>query len=440
MTLTSIEDAVSRIRPVDTLGLPLGPGQPVGFLHALGERDDFVDLQVSSALLVGLFALFTRPGVRLRSGFFGPVERGLVRAGHVVDFVPGDFRRFARIVRELDPRVMATAVTPPDSEGFMSLSLHAGATIEELRMCGRDPSRLLIAEVNPRLPRTQGILPAYRHALHAGEVDVLIESDALPPEIPEPPSTPEAEAIASHVQRWVPDGATLQTGIGALPSAIVHRLAEGPGGDYGIHSEMFTTGLMQLHLAGKVTNRKGLFDGFSITTFSLGSAELYAWLDGSDAVRFLPVDVVNSAEVIGRNRNMVSINGALSVDLAGQVVADQIGGVQHSGIGGHEDFTAGAGLARGGRSLVCMPSTAWVGGQRVSRIVTQHPAGAMITTPRHQVDVIVTEYGAAELSARTVAERREALAAIAHPDVRDALRAGEPELSPIANVDRAGAG
>jgi acyl-CoA hydrolase len=153
---------------------------------------------------------------------------------------------------------------------------------------------------------------------------------------------------------------------------------------------MFTTGLMRLHRAGKVTNRKGLFDGFSITTFALGTRELYDWLDGREEVRFLPVDRVNDPGLIARNRDMVSINGALSVDLAGQIVADTIDGRQHSGIGGHEDFVAGAGFARGGHSLVCLPSTTTIGGRRVSRIVRRHPAGALVTTPRHQTDVIVT--------------------------------------------------
>jgi acyl-CoA hydrolase len=203
---------------------------------------------------------------------------------------------------------------------------------------------------------------------------------------------------------------------------VAKLLAEGPGGNYGIHSEMFTTGLMHLHQAGKVKNQKGLYDGFSVTTFALGTPELYEWLDGREEVRFLPVDRVNDPALIARNRNMVSINGALSVDLAGQIVADAIEGRQHSGIGGHEDFVAGAGMARGGHSLVCLPSTATVAGRRVSRIVSQHPAGALVTTPRHQADVIITECGAASLVGLTMGERARALAAIAHPDFRDELR------------------
>ena len=201
-------------------------------------------------------------------------------------------------------------------------------------------------------------------------------------------------------------------------------LADGGGGDYGVHSEMFTTGLMKLHRAGKVTNRvKGLHDGVSICTFAMGTRELYDWLggEGRELVRFLPVDEVNDPTTIARNRRVVSINGALSVDLYGQVVADEIGGRQYSGIGGHEDFVTGAAFSDGGRSLICLPSQARGSDRPVSRIVPAFTPGTCVTTPRHQVDVVITEFGAAELAGLTNAARREALIAIAHPDAREEL-------------------
>jgi acyl-CoA hydrolase len=198
-------------------------------------------------------------------------------------------------------------------------------------------------------------------------------------------------------------------------------LADGPGGDYGVHSEMFTTGLMRLHQSGKVTNRKGLFDGVSVTTFAAGTPELYEWLDGNTDVVFLPVEIVNAPELIAKNRELVTINAAIAIDVHGQVVADTLSGAQYSGIGGHEDFVAGAGLTLEARSLLCMPSTATVGGQLRSRLVPFFGPGTVITTPRHQVDVVVTEYGIAELEGRTVHQRGQALAAIAHPDFRAEL-------------------
>jgi acyl-CoA hydrolase len=186
---------------------------------------------------------------------------------------------------------------------------------------------------------------------------------------------------------------------------------------------MFTDGLMHLHTAGKVANRKGLYDGVSVATFALGSEDLYRWLHENGEVAFLPVEIVNAPEVIGRNRDMITINGALGVDVQGQVVADTIAGVQHSGVGGQEDFIAGPGLSLSQRSLLCLPSTyATAEGEARSRIVPWFDAGAVITTPRHQVDIVVTEHGAAELEGRTVHQRGEALAAVAHPDFRDELR------------------
>ncbi len=415
------EQAADLVRARDSLAVPLGPGQPAAFLHALGREDRFEELLVSTALLTDLFELFTRPGVRLLSGFYGPAERFLLASGADVEFVPGDFRRFGVILEGLRPRVMATAAAMPDAHGRVSLSLHAGATVEELQRCGRDPDRLLIVEVSPRFPRTLGLPPEYPHSLHLEDIDVLVETDRDPFLLPEPPASETDAAIAEHVARFVHDGCTLQTGIGGVPSLVVGKLAEGNGGDYGVHSEMFTTGLMKLHEAGKVSNRKGIHDGVSICTFAAGTAELYAWLDGREDVRFLPVDRVNDPGSIGRNRSMISINGALAVDLAGQVAADTRGGQQFSGIGGHEDFIEGTGHSLSDRSLVCLPSTAEHQGQIVSRITAALGPQMLVTTPRHQVDVVITEFGAAELLGRTVRQRAEALVAIAHPDFRDTL-------------------
>jgi len=433
--------AVAReIRDTDRLVIGLGPGQPGALLHALGERDRFDDLRVFAALLADWYTLFTRPGVKLQSGFFGPVERLLGQQGHDIEFVPADFRGFIRIAEQLDARVVATAGAPPDADGRLSLSLHAGATVAELHRAGADPGRLLIAEVNHQLPRTLGCPPEHPHSLHVDEVDLLYEVDRPVFTLDEPPPSPTDLAIARHVRPFVHDGCTLQTGIGGVPNAVVKLLAEGEGGDYGIHSEMFTTGLMQLTRAGKVTNRKGVYDGFSAATFAAGTRELYDWLEGNEAVRFLPVERVNDPAIIARNRQFVSVNGALSVDLHGQIVADSLSGAQFSGIGGHEDFVAGAHAGRGGRSLVCLPATVRRDGRLHSRIVSRHPAGSLVTTPRHQTDVIVTEYGAAELPGRSVRERAEALARVAHPAFRDALLAGETDLGTVPDEADPGGG
>ena len=429
MRVCTPEEAATLLRPEDRLAGQMGPGQPGAFLQALGERDDWKGLEVFICFLSEPYQLFSRPGVSLLCPFFGPVERALREAGHDVAFLPGDFRRFTLFAERFAARVVTTAATPPDADGWMSLSVSAGAMVNEIARCGRDPERLLVVETNPLLPRTLGIPPDHRHAVHVDEVDVLIEAERAPLSIPDPEPNAVEQAIAEHVSAYVSDGTTLQTGIGGIPSAVAGLLAQGPGGDYGVHSEMFTTGLMQLHKAGKVSNaRKGIFEGISVTTFAMGTPELYSWLDGEASVRFLPVEWINTPSIIARNRNMRSINGALTLDLAGQVVADTIDGKQYSGIGGHEDFTSGASLESDDRSLICLPSTVVSGGRTLSRIVAGLSAGAIVTTPRHQLDIVVTEYGAAEVAGLTVRERARALAELAHPDFRPELRQAAEQL------------
>ncbi len=415
-------EAAARLEPTDTLGVPLGPGQPPALLAALGERDDWEELRVYGALLSVATRLFVHPNVHYLSGFYGPAERILRDADANISFAPADFRRFGPMLQSVAPRVMATVAAPPDADGWCSLSLCASASIPELKRAGAADDRLLIVEASEKYPRTRGLPPEHRHALHVDEIDVLIEGDVPPLPLAEPEEVSDTDrAIAENARAFIPEGATIQTGIGAVPTTIAALLAEGDGGDYGIHGEMFTTGLMKLHQSGKVTNRKGQFDGVSIATFAAGTAELYEWLHENDEVAFLPVDIVNDPERIAANRKMVTINGVLAVDIHGQVVADTINGVQHSGIGGHEDFVSGPALELEDRSLLCLPSTVTVDGELRSRIVPWFDRGAVITTPRHQVDVIVTEHGTAELQGKTIHQRGEALAAIAHPDFRDGL-------------------
>ena len=418
------QEAAARLEPTDTLGIPLGTGQPPAFMAALGERDDWADLRIYGALLLAWSEAFQHPHVHYLSGFFGPVERALRDQGANISFAPADFRRFEPLLeqqrrgswrrsprRRTRPAGAASRCTP-------------AARSRSCARAGADPDAAARGRGLGALPAHPRASPPELPARAARRRDrrarrVGRRSRSRSPS----PSPGEIDAaIAEHARRFIADGATLQTGIGTIPSAIVGRLAEGDGGDYGVHSEMFTNGLMRLHEAGKVTNRKGQFDGVSVATFAGGSPELYAWLEDNDEVAFLPVEVVNSPDLIGRNRMMVTINAALAVDIHGQVVADTIDGSQYSGIGGHEDFIAGPALSLDDRSLLCLPSTVTVGGEVRSRIVPWFDAGAVITTPRHQVDVIVTEHGAAELQGLTVHQRGLALAEIAHPDFRDELR------------------
>lgn len=423
----SVENAVALVQSQDTLAVPLGPGVPGGFMHALGARSDFTNLQIFGALMPDLYAVLAMPGVHYRSGFFGPAERFLRDSGASIDYVPADFRRFEPILESLKPRIVATAAAPP-VDGWVSLSVHAGASIDELHRAAADPERIVIVEVSEKFPRTYGVAPDHEHRIHVDNIDALIETDREPLNLADAPPNADDLAIAQHALTFIRSGSTLQTGIGGIPNQIATFLANSDLGDFGIHSEMFTTGLMKLHQAGKVTNNKGsAFDGFSPTTFAAGIPELYTWLHENKDVRFLPVKVVNSPEIISRNRDMVTINGALAIDLSGQVMADSINGVQFSGVGGHEDFVSGPGLRLEGRSLVCLPSTSTINGTLTSRILPQFPAGSVVSTPRHQIDVVITEFGIAELEGRTIRERSRALARISHPQFRDELLASAEE-------------
>src|SRR6478609_4228350 len=194
------EQAAARLDTADTLGMPLGPGQPPAFLRALGEREDWTELNVFGALLAVGTDLFSRPGVQYLSGLFGPLERALRDSGANIGFTPADFRRFGPLLERQKPRVMTTVATPPDADGWCSLSLHAGGTIGELRRAGADPDRLLVAEVSDAYPRTFGLGDKHRHALHIDEIDVLVRSTDAPLALPggdAPPSDVD-KAIAKH--------------------------------------------------------------------------------------------------------------------------------------------------------------------------------------------------------------------------------------------------
>ena len=418
-----LETAARLVLPRDSVLCGFVAGQPVGFLEALGARTDLVDVVLHTGLLTRPFALLQNPGVRVVSGFFGPIERMARASGARVSYLPADFDGLERLALRLKPRVALAVTSPPDREGWLSFGAHAGASFRPFLEAARDPERLAIAEVNPRMPRVDGLPEFGRNRIHLSEVDAWVAHDAelvsLPPESP----SPEDLAIARRVCNQIEPGAILQFGIGSIPDEIARILAEGPAGGFGIHTEMISDGVMRLHQAGKVTNRKPLYDGFSVATFALGSSKLYGWLDDNPFVRMLPVCEVNGASVLSRLPRLTSINGALSIDLAGQVAADWVGGRQYSGAGGHESFTSGAAAAAGGQSFLCLKSTARQGGARVSSIVAAFPEGARVTTPRHHVQHVVTEHGSVDLSAQNDDERPLALIELAHPDFRDSLRA-----------------
>lgn len=418
-----LAEAALLVRPEDTLLCGFAGGQPAGLLEAIGARRDLEHVRLFTGLLTRPYAFLQNPGIEVLSGFFGPMERLARSMGARVQYLPGDFHGLERLALRTRPRVVLAVVSPPDADGWVTFGTHAGASFTAFLEAARDPERLALAEVNRHMPRVRGLAALGGHRVRLADVDGWVEHDAELVALPASEVTATDRAIATHVIARVPDGATLQFGIGAVPDEIAHVLAEGSRGDFGIHTEMLSDGVMRLHRHGKVANQKGLYDGTSVATFALGSADLYRWLDDNPDVALLPVSAVNEPSLLRRLHRFVSVNAALAVDLRGQIAADHVGGRQYSGVGGHESFVMGASEAPGGNSFVCLPSTVTVGGKRISTIVAHLPDTMTVTTPRHHTQWVVTEHGAVDLSLLGDVERARALVEIAHPDFRDELRA-----------------
>ncbi len=300
-------------------------------------------------------------------------------------------------------------MSPPDAHGYCTLGTSVDAAL-----AASQAARTIVAEVNDRMPRTLGntLVPFSR-------VRTFVRSSRpIHAHSPEPP-TPVEDAIGSHVADLVEDGATLQMGIGAIPDAALRRLATKQ--DLGIHTEMFSDGVVDLALNGNVTNRlKHVHRGRIVTSFVVGSPRVYDFVDDNPLVEFHPCDRTNDTAIIRRNDKVTAINSAIEIDLSGQVVADSLGFRIYSGIGGQMDFIRGAALSRGGKPIIALPSTA--AGGSVSRIANALKPGAGVVTTRGHVHWVVTEYGAVNLFGLSLRQRAEALIGIAHPDVRGDLR------------------
>lgn len=300
-------------------------------------------------------------------------------------------------------------LSPPDAHGLCSLGTSCDAA-----KAAADTARLIVAEINQRMPRTHGnnVLPLDRvHAFIATDRP-LLEHRA------EPETAVEAR-IGELVAGLVEDGSTLQVGIGGIPDAVLTRLRDKH--DLGIHTEMFSDGVVDLVACGAVSNRlKGISAGRIVTSFVNGSRRLFDFVDDNPLVAFHPCDWTNDTSIIRRNPKVVAINSALQIDLSGQVCADSIGHRIFSGIGGQMDFIRGAALSPGGKPIIALPATA--AGGTISRLVVNLNPGAGVVTTRGHVHWVVTEYGAVNLHGKSIRERGEALISIAHPDFRPSLR------------------
>lgn len=400
--------------------VPLANGEPIGLLDTIEQAA--AAGRIDHVTVHQMHALHDRPylhgayGDRLRNVayFLSPVTRPCFQKG-TVDLVPNHFSEVYDLMRRRthDPLVIAAAA-PPDRHGYFSLGVSADYVSSFI---GR--ARFFL-EVNPRMPRTFG-----RNQIHISQVEGWCMADRPLLEVPPPELVDADRTIADHVAERIPNGACLQTGIGAIPNAIMSALHSHR--DLGIHTELLSDGVVDLVERGVVNGVRKLHNRTKVVgTFALGTQRLYDFLHENTAVELWSVRYVNDPRLIARERNFVSVNATLSVDFLGQCASETIGGHYYSSSGGQVDFARGAMYSEGGQGFIVMHSTANHGS--VSRIVAQLEPGEVVTNSKNTVDKVVTEFGVAELRARTVRERTLALIAVAHPDHRDQLRADAHRL------------
>lgn len=399
-------------------------GQRVVVAHACGEPSIILDALVANAAqyenveIIHMVAMgkaaYCQPqydkNFHHNAFFLGGSTRAAAAEGRV-DFTPVYFSEIPGLLREdLRPNVTLLQCSPPDAHGYVSL----GVSVDYTKPAA-EASDLVIAQVNQNMPRTLG-----DSFLHVTQIGCLVEADTPVIELAPPKIGDVERAIGENVASLVRDGDTLQLGIGAIPDAVLLFLKE--KNDLGIHTEMFSDGVVELVEAGVITNKaKTLHWGQSVATFLMGTRRLYDYVNNNPAVAMYPVDYVNDPYVIGQNDNLVSINSCVQVDIMGQVVSTSAGLRQISGVGGQVDFVRGANLSKGGRAIMAMPSTTGKG--KISKIVPFLDQGSAVTTTRNEVNYVITEYGIAKLKGKSLRQRAEALIRIAHPDFRDELTA-----------------
>ncbi len=412
---TDVQDALSHIRSGNRIFIGSACGEPQHLVRELAKRaNELMDIEVIHLLTMGK-ASYTKERFdghfRLKAFFIGDSVREAVGQGRA-DLTPTRLSEIPRLF--LSGQILLDAaliqVSPPDEHGFMSYGISVDITKP-----AAESARIVIAQVNKQMPRTLG-----DSFIHVSRATYIVDHDEPILEVPPTDRDEVFERIGHHIARLIDDGATIQTGIGRIPNAVLAALID--KNDLGVHTEMFTDSLIDLVESGAVTNqRKTLHPGKIIASFCMGSPGLYKFVHNNPLVEFHPSQYTNDPYVISQNRNMISINGAIEVDLTGQVCADSLGYVLYSGLGGHQDFVRGAARSQGGKPIVALPSTARE--CQASRIVSHLAEGAGVVTSRGDVHYVVTEYGVAYLHGKSIRERAMALINIAHPDFRSELLA-----------------
>ena len=415
--LISIEEAVGLIQSDSDIIVAQCASEPQGCMSKFHLAKDRVqDVKVFSVLTLKPYDFYMKHEMKghfeLCSWFHAPGSRAALKAKTgTVTYVPNMLHRAATDrLKVRKPHLFFGTCTPPDKNGFVSLSL--GITYEKDIL---EAAEITVLEVNNQLPRTFGDTQ-----VHVSDVDYFVEYHQTPPTLPEPQPDEIAIRIGEHIADLVDDGSTIQLGIGEIPNAVALSLTNKK--DLGVHTEMLVDSMMELYEKGEITNKaKSIHAGKFVCTFAMGSEKLYKWMDNNPAVEFLRGKYVNDPCVMRLNSRMVSINTCIMVDFTGQVASESIGLEQYSGTGGQTDTATGAieGTDGLGKSIIACRSTAR-GGQ-ISTIVPVLPEGSAVTLHRSHTDWVVTEWGAVRLTGRTIRERTRMLISIAHPDFREHL-------------------
>ncbi len=416
--VVSAAEAVKAIQSGNRIFLTGNVSVPQQTLAALVEyAPNLKDVEICQALTVG-GADYVKPEMeghlRVNTMFISANVRKAVQEGRA-DFTPvllSEFPLlFKRSILPLDAALIHVSV--PDEHGFCSLGVEVGLT-----KSAAESAKIIIAEVNEQMPRTLG-----DSFIHVSRLNYIIPANYPIPEMPmaEEGDAAVVEKIAGHIAELIPDGATMQMGIGAIPDAVLKYLFNKK--DLGIHSELFSDGVIELVERGVLTSsRKSLHPGKIVAGFILGTKKLYDWVDDNPLIELHRTEYINDPFVIAQNERMVAINSAIEVDLTGQVCADSIGPKFYSGIGGQLDFIYGASRSKGGIPIIALPSTITLrDGKQLSRIVCMLKQGAGVVTGRNHVHYVVTEYGVADLYGRTIRQRARQLINISHPDFREDL-------------------
>lgn len=423
--ITTPQEAVRHIHSNQRIFLTGNCSTPQKVLSALVEyAPNLQNVEICQALSVGP-ADYVSPAMeghlRVNTMFISANIRKAVQEGRA-DFTPVLLSEFTLLFKNkhLPLDIALIHVSPPDEHGFCSLGVEVGLTKSPA-----ESAKVIIAEVNEQMPRTLG-----DSFIHISRIHHIVPVDYELPELPMGDNGPNEviEKIAHYIVEMIPDGATMQMGIGAIPDAVLKYLYNKK--DIGIHTELFSDGVIDLVEAGVLTNaQKTLHPGKILAGFIIGTNRLYRWVDDNPLIELHPTEYVNDPFVIAQNDRQVAINSAIEVDLTGQVCADSIGPKLYSGVGGQLDFIYGASRSKGGLPIIALPSTTTLrDGQMISRIVSMLTRGAGVVTSRNHVRYVVTEFGVADLYGKNIRQRSQALINIAHPEFRDQLKREAHEL------------